>query len=316
MCFVLKRPSNSSFDTIFKYMNAIFYRNEQGYRQGVQYIGKLSYNDGQLKFQKNLGIRVVKFVKYKKNKSTEGFNQTGIILIHFYELDFKETNNTEKINNQVQKIIQTDLVQTHSCEQIEQDESEISEKKFNPSFLKKQNIQKQNQTKESKLQEIQNDIEVINKEKVANESNSKETVFKSSSEDAFSENQIYEIRQQDFQQFQKPNLANGFKQMFASEQRDVRKVIDEIQKLENLLSASQQYKQDEFNQIKQMFISILRENNNHVNVINQKDMLLNILEYQILEQKQQQINQVEEYLTKQLNNNHANFKSSENINKN
>ncbi|KAL4484227.1 hypothetical protein ABPG72_003511 [Tetrahymena utriculariae] len=113
------------------------------------------------------------------------------------------------------------------------------------------------------------------------------------------------MSQQEFQQFKK---------IYFSKKNEEIKIVDKMQKYENFRGKIQESKQGEFNEIKLMYFQNLRENNNNLKVINQREM--KIYEYKFLEQKQRQLDQIELLLSEKLNDYQANSKNYQNINKN
>ncbi|KAL4505160.1 hypothetical protein ABPG72_016227 [Tetrahymena utriculariae] len=124
-CFVFRRPSDSKLSNFFTGMKVS--RFTQDVKRKVQQIGQFVYFDGFFKFQKNLGIRVAKFIKKIKDESTKIFNQTGLVLMHIYERDFQEQNNmsNKKMAKDSLSKNKNDQVKISSCKQMNQYEQKI-----------------------------------------------------------------------------------------------------------------------------------------------------------------------------------------------
>ncbi|EAR99954.2 hypothetical protein TTHERM_00912340 (macronuclear) [Tetrahymena thermophila SB210] len=138
MCFVLKRPSNSSLGRIINGMNASKYYNCQ--KGLVCYIGQLAYLDGYFRYNKTLGIRVVRFASKNQLQLNEDIlKYIDFVLIHIFVRDISDENQLKQsafkdANNCSRKVQSLQNYDYNGY--MEKESSDSEEKTFNPRLIK------------------------------------------------------------------------------------------------------------------------------------------------------------------------------------
>ncbi|KAL4505159.1 hypothetical protein ABPG72_016226 [Tetrahymena utriculariae] len=297
MCFVLKRPSNSSLGKIINGMNASKYYNCDKGR--VSYIGQLVYLDGYFRFNRTLGIRVVRFAnKNQLQINEEILKYIDFVLIHIFVRDIQQDNNLKQrvIQDGNQDLSQAQSPQNEDNNQkMESEYSESEEKTYNPPLKK---YQKQN-NQAGKLIQQENQMYFDNKDiqmKINDETyiqykqgseQKRKIILKTNQSKIAKKSSTLESCQQKTEFSQQKIIVN---------QQNQKIIIKNQQKKENSLCINREFNQnsEENNQMQQMLFLLYIQNNHLQQKLVEKEIQQKKAEIIDLEQKLSKLKQEKE----------------------
>ncbi|KAL4505162.1 hypothetical protein ABPG72_016229 [Tetrahymena utriculariae] len=291
ICFALKRQANSALDRIINNMNGSrFYKCEKG---KVNIIGSLVYLDGFLRFDKRLGIRVVRvFSKSQQKLSQEVQNFVDIILVHIYKRDIQEFGNYKQryIDEDFSKSKQTQQQHVNSNNMTDQmdDEPEIDESDQQyPPTQKQQKLGQQDITKYLKEHSNQEEFQYIQKPLNINDE------------------KLIKEKPGNFNQHSLQNLqvdTTGNKQQLSPQQKEIVLQNNKIEQKQDgnfNLKGEQKINLDPINQVQQVVFALYMQNNGLQQQLIEQEIKQKKAELMILEQKLNKLVQEKELFTKQ-----------------
>ncbi|EAR99955.3 hypothetical protein TTHERM_00912350 (macronuclear) [Tetrahymena thermophila SB210] len=293
VCYAVKRQVNSSLDRIIINMSGSrYYRCDKG---KVYNIGSLVYLDGFFKFDKKLGIRVVRvFSKSQKQLNQEVQKFIDIILVHIYNRDLENGNYKQKTIDEVySKSKQNYQNNEDSNSMIDEDQSDIYESEpYMPPSQIQQKLNQQVLQKSLKENQNQEEFEYIEQPQKI-----KDNKINKDESDRFKQLSLQNLQVDVIANMPKQQLKPELKQQQLQQQGNINFEYN----LDSQLSLKSEIKLniDEKNQVQQALYLLYMQNNELQQILTKRDIAQKKAEVAMLEQKLNKLVQEKELYTQQ-----------------